>query len=52
MLWLLFICMLTVSYCLNSWLPTLLVKVGRTAEFGSRQSLVVETAPEKSLYQA
>ncbi|HYP81060.1 MAG TPA: MFS transporter [Steroidobacteraceae bacterium] len=35
MLWLLFICMLTVSYCLNSWLPTLLVKVGRTAEFAA-----------------
>ena len=29
MLWLLFICMLTISYCLNSWLPTLLVAVGR-----------------------
>lgn len=29
MLWLLFICMLTISYCLNSWLPTLLVEVGR-----------------------
>lgn len=29
MLWLLFICMLTISYCLNSWLPTLLVETGR-----------------------
>ena len=29
MLWLLFIAMLTISYCLNSWLPTMLVKVGR-----------------------
>jgi len=29
MLWLLFICMLTISYCLNSWLPVLLVEVGR-----------------------
>jgi len=29
MLWLLFVCMLTISYCLNSWLPTLLVEVGR-----------------------
>jgi MFS family permease len=29
MLWLLFIAMLTISYCLNSWLPTLLVEVGR-----------------------
>ena len=29
MLWALFISMLTISYCLNSWLPTLLVEVGR-----------------------
>jgi AAHS family 4-hydroxybenzoate transporter-like MFS transporter len=29
MLWLLFVAMLTISYCLNSWLPTLLVEVGR-----------------------
>lgn len=29
MLWLLFVAMLTISYCLNSWLPTLLVDVGR-----------------------
>jgi MFS family permease len=28
MLWMLFIAMLTISYCLNSWLPTLLVEVG------------------------
>lgn len=28
MLWLLFIAMLTISYCLNSWLPILLVEVG------------------------
>ncbi|MEO8467321.1 MAG: MFS transporter, partial [Gammaproteobacteria bacterium] len=28
-LWALFISMLTISYCLNSWLPTLLVEVGR-----------------------
>ena len=35
MLWSLFISMLTVSYCLNSWLPTLLVKVGRNAEFAA-----------------
>ena len=28
MLWLLFIALLTISYCLNSWLPTLLVEVG------------------------
>jgi AAHS family 4-hydroxybenzoate transporter-like MFS transporter len=31
MLWLLFMCMLTISYCLNSWLPTLLVNTGRDA---------------------
>jgi MFS family permease len=30
-LWLLFIAMLTISYCLNSWLPILLVEVGRDA---------------------
>ncbi len=35
MLWMLFVSMLTVSYCLNSWLPTLLVKVGRDAEFAA-----------------
>ncbi len=29
MLWLLFICMLTINYCLFSWLPTMLVTVGR-----------------------
>jgi MFS family permease len=29
MLWLLFVAMLTISYCLNSWLPILLVEVGR-----------------------
>jgi len=28
-LWTLFISMLTISYCLNSWLPILLVEVGR-----------------------
>jgi AAHS family 4-hydroxybenzoate transporter-like MFS transporter len=28
MLWLLFIVMLTISYCLNSWLPIMLVEVG------------------------
>ena len=28
MLWLLFVVMLTISYCLNSWLPILLVDVG------------------------
>jgi MFS family permease len=35
MLWLLFICMLTTSYCLNSWLPTLLVNVGRPESFAA-----------------
>jgi MFS transporter, AAHS family, 4-hydroxybenzoate transporter len=35
LLWLLFICMLTISYCLNSWLPTLLVEVGRSGNFAS-----------------
>jgi MFS family permease len=35
MLWLLFICMLTTSYCLNSWLPTLLVNVGRAESFAA-----------------
>jgi MFS family permease len=35
MLWLLFISMLTISYCLNSWLPTLLVDVGRDRSFAA-----------------
>jgi MFS family permease len=35
MLWLLFVCMLTISYCLNSWLPTLLVQVGRSGDFAA-----------------
>lgn len=35
MLWLLFISMLTVSYCLVSWLPTLLVEVGRDRSFAA-----------------
>ena len=35
MLWLLFIAMLTISYCLSSWLPTMLVQVGRSASFAS-----------------
>jgi MFS family permease len=35
LLWLLFIFMLTISYCLNSWLPTLLVEVGRDAHFAA-----------------
>ena len=35
MLWLLFMSMLTISYCLNSWLPTLLVAVGRGERFAA-----------------
>jgi MFS family permease len=35
MLWLLFVAMLTISYCLNSWLPTLLVKVGWDERFAA-----------------
>jgi MFS transporter, AAHS family, 4-hydroxybenzoate transporter len=35
MLWLLFIAMLTISYCLNSWLPTVLVQVGRDAQLAA-----------------
>jgi sugar phosphate permease len=35
MLWLLFVAMLTVSYCLVSWLPTLLVEVGRDRSFAA-----------------
>jgi AAHS family 4-hydroxybenzoate transporter-like MFS transporter len=35
MLWLVFISMLTISYCLTSWLPTLLVEVGRDQNFAA-----------------
>ena len=35
MLWLLFIVMLTVQYSLSSWLPTLLVDVGRDQSFAA-----------------
>ncbi len=35
MLWLIFISMLTISYCLTSWLPTLLVEVGRDRQFAA-----------------
>ncbi len=35
LLWLLFIFMLTISYCLNSWLPTLLVEVGHEQRFAA-----------------
>ena len=34
-LWLLFVSMLTISYCLNSWLPILLVDVGRERAFAA-----------------
>ncbi len=30
LLWLMFICALTIYYCLSSWLPTLLVDIGRS----------------------
>lgn len=36
MLWLLFICMLTINYCLFSWLPTMLVEVGREPAVAAR----------------
>lgn len=35
MLWLVFISMLTISYCLSSWLPILLVRLGYTTEFAA-----------------
>lgn len=35
MLWLMFVSMLTINYCLNSWLPTLLTDVGREASFAA-----------------
>ena len=35
MLWVLFISMLTISYCLSSWLPIIMVKVGRPASLAS-----------------
>ena len=35
MLWLLFVSMLTISYCLTSWLPTLLVETGRDPQFAA-----------------
>jgi MFS transporter, AAHS family, 4-hydroxybenzoate transporter len=35
MLWVLFVSMLTISYCLNSWLPILLVEVGRSERFAA-----------------
>jgi AAHS family 4-hydroxybenzoate transporter-like MFS transporter len=35
MLWLLFALMLTVSYCLNSWLPVMLVQLGYDASFAA-----------------
>ena len=35
MLWLLFVVMLTISYCLNSWLPIMLVEVGHNEAFAA-----------------
>lgn len=35
MLWLLFVVMLTISYCLNSWLPIMLVQVGHDEAFAA-----------------
>jgi len=35
MLWLVFIAMLTISYCLSSWLPLLLVRSGYDSDFAS-----------------
>jgi AAHS family 4-hydroxybenzoate transporter-like MFS transporter len=35
MLWLLFVVMLTISYCLNSWLPIMLVEVGHDESFAA-----------------
>jgi MFS transporter, AAHS family, 4-hydroxybenzoate transporter len=35
MLWLLFVVMLTISYCLNSWLPVMLVEVGHDESFAA-----------------
>lgn len=35
LLWLMFISMLIVQYCLSSWLPTLLVEVGRDQQFAA-----------------
>ncbi len=35
MLWLLWIAMLTISYCLNSWLPIMLVESGRDESFAT-----------------
>ena len=35
LLWLMFICALTIFYCLSSWLPTLLVDIGRTPQLAA-----------------
>jgi predicted MFS family arabinose efflux permease len=35
MLWLLFVAMLTISYCLNSWLPIMLVQAGYEESFAA-----------------
>lgn len=35
LLWLIFVAMLIINYCLTSWLPTLLVEVGRDKSFAA-----------------
>jgi MFS transporter, AAHS family, 4-hydroxybenzoate transporter len=35
LLWLMFVCALTIYYCLSSWLPTLLVDIGRSARLAA-----------------
>lgn len=35
LLWLMFICALTIYYCLSSWLPTLLVDIGRSPKLAA-----------------
>lgn len=35
LLWLMFICALTIYYCLSSWLPTLLVDLGRSPKLAA-----------------
>lgn len=35
LLWLMFVCALTIYYCLSSWLPSLLVDIGRSARLAA-----------------
>jgi AAHS family 4-hydroxybenzoate transporter-like MFS transporter len=35
LLWLMFVCALTIYYCLSSWLPTLLVDIGRSPKLSA-----------------